>query len=231
MLECPASTRCSCRNRPAFISTDLPTGVTSTLPVDRLILRWSSYLSCNPIEKKPLFHFYPGSIALTAGTLSCNSACPWCQNWYISKRAPAGGEFISPDEFVNRARELGLHLEVTTLVIPGVNDQEEVLRGIAGELGAEVPWHLTRYYPACRFSAPPTLMVTLEGAYRIGREAGLDFVYLGNLPGYGGEDTLCPGCGAILIERGGLVLRTNRLEEGYCPECGRLIPGVWNRPD
>jgi len=102
-------------------------------------------------------------------------------------------------------KELGVHLEVTTLIIPGVNDDEEVLRSIAvriqEELGRETPWHLTAYYPAFKFHAPPTPTATLERAYRLGREAELEFVYLGNVPGHQWENTYCPQCGSSLGDK------------------------------
>jgi pyruvate formate lyase activating enzyme len=126
---------------------------------------------------------------------------------------------------------LGLHLELTTLVIPGVNDRAPVLQGIAerivAELGAEVPWHVSGYYPAYRFTAPPTPVSTLERAWRIGKEAGLEFVYLGNVLGHRLENTYCPDCEALLVERWGLGVTRCDLEGGRCPQCGREIPGVW----
>jgi pyruvate formate lyase activating enzyme len=303
-----------------------------------LIYGLVSSLSCNPIEKKPLYHFCPGSTALTAGSWSCNFNCPWCQNWHISKRSPfdravgepvepqgrpSGGEFVPPDEFVARARrydcqgtsisfneptlslewslemfplareaglyntfvtngymteealrllveagldgmnvdvkgsaaavrrhcqadveivwrncrraqELGVWIELTTPVIPGVNDDGETLEGIArrivAELGPDTPWHLSRYHPAYRFAAPPTPTTALERAREIGREAGLHYVYLGNMPGHPGEHTFCPNCGTILAERGLLqLLRCEVTSEGRCPSCGEEIAGVgWN---
>ncbi len=279
-----------------------------------------SSLSCNPIEKKPLYHFYPGSVALTAGAWSCNFACPWCQNWHISKRSPSGGEFIPPAEFVARARregcrgtsisfneptlslewslevfplareaglyntfvtngymteraldlliragldgmnvdlkgdaeavrrycqadvevvwrncrlaqERGVWVEITTLVVPGVNDAPETLRGIAErmvtELGPETPWHLTRYQPAYRFNAPPTTVATLERAREWGLDAGLHFVYLGNVPGHPAGHTFCPDCGTIPVRRGLLrLLSCDLTPDGRCPHCGRKIAGV-----
>jgi pyruvate formate lyase activating enzyme len=316
-----------------------------------------SSLSANPIEKKPFYHFYPGSVALTAGSWSCNFACPWCQNWDISKVAPPSKprRFIAPADFVamaqslgcqgtsisfneptlslewslevfrlaraaglyntfvtngymtpqaldllieagldamnvdikgdaaavqkycgtdvavvwrncRQARQAGVHVEVTTLVIPTVNDgrgdeapscppfrevrhdgaseafahglgptqgilaNASPLRSIAqrlvADLGADVPWHLSAYYPAYKFAAPPTPLATLERAYAIGREAGLHYVYLGNVPGHRYENTCCPACGTLLIERHGLTVRACKVQDGRCFHCGQPIPLV-----
>lgn len=279
-----------------------------------------SSLSCNPIEKKPLYHFYPGSAALTAGSWSCNFDCPWCQNWHISKQPPSGGEFVPPGEFVARAQDLGcqgtsvsfneptlslewsldvfplarqaglyntfvtngymtetalehlaeagldglnvdvkgdaeavrrycqadvdvvwrncrlahqlgLWIELTTLVIPGVNDDDACLERIAhrivSELDPDTPWHLSRYLPSYRHDAPPTPVATLDRALEIGRNAGLCYIYVGNVPGHQGEHTLCPDCGTTLVERSLLrALRCNITPDGRCPHCGRTIAGV-----
>jgi pyruvate formate lyase activating enzyme len=116
-------------------------------------------------------------------------------------------------------------------VIPGVNDQDEVLSDIASrivaELGPEVPWHVTGYYPAYRFTAPPTPVDTLERAWHLGKKAGLRFVYLGNVSGHQLENTFCPDCGRLLIERWGLHRTVSHLDNGCCPECGHEVPGVW----
>jgi len=281
-----------------------------------------SSLSCNPIEKKPLYHFYPGTLALTSGSFSCNFDCPWCQNASLSKTAPGQGQarYLSAESFVRRAldlgcqgtsislneptlslewsldifrlaRERGLYntyvtngymtpetlkllveagldamnvdvkgdtqavrqycranvekvwrncrfaldagvwLEITTLVIPGVNDGDAVLREIARriavELGPDTPWHVSGYYPAYQFDAPATPVRMLERAWRIGREAGLTFVYIGNVVGHESENTYCPDCGRLLVERWGLRLASCCIEQGWCPDCGRALPGVW----
>ncbi|MDH4207893.1 MAG: AmmeMemoRadiSam system radical SAM enzyme, partial [Anaerolineae bacterium] len=124
----------------------------------------------------------------------------------------------------------GIHLELTTLVIPGVNDDEETLRTIAeriyGDLGAETPWHLSAYAPAYRFSAPPTPVTALERGWRLAHEAGLEYVYLGNVPGHRLENTYCPGCGQLLIERQGFSVTQWRLRDHSCPECGKAVPIV-----
>ncbi len=279
-----------------------------------------SSLSANPIEKKPLHHFYPGSVALTAGSWGCNFGCPWCQNWDISKSPSGKGWYLSPEDFVKtalargcrgtsisfneptlslewsldvfrlakgqglyntyvtnaymttqaldllvdagldamnvdikgdahavrrhckgievdkvwrncrHARQSGVHVEITTLVIPGVNHTEGVLGGIARRihdaLGPDTPWHLSGYYPAYRFHAPPTPLSALERGWEMGKEEGLDFVYLGNVPGHRLENTYCPGCEELLIERRGLTVMQSRLLETSCPACGRNVPVV-----
>jgi len=281
-----------------------------------------SSLSANPIEKKPLHHFYPGSVALTAGSYSCNFSCPWCQNWEISKCPPDGGKFYSPAHFVAeainrgcqgtsisfneptlslewslevfrlarqaglyntfvtngymteaalerlaerglhgmnvdvkgnaesvhsyckadvevvwrnllRAQELGIWVEITTLVILGVNDEMEVLATIASrilhDLGPCTPWHLTRYHPAYRFTTPPTPVQTLEQARAVGREMGLQYVYIGNVPGHFAENTYCPSCGQMLVQRWSMWKVKVNVPGGRCPSCGERIPGVgWN---
>jgi pyruvate formate lyase activating enzyme len=317
-----------------------------------LIYGLVSSLSCNPIEKKPLYHFCPGSLALTVGSLSCNFNCPWCQNWHISKQAPpiiesgspqnqsdcdhfgcpwcqnyhirkvppGKGRFLSPEDFVleviewqcqgtsisfneptlslewslevfqlaherglyntfvsngymtpealrllveagldainidmkgdaqavqhycgidvekvwrncRLAHEAGVWLEITTLVIPGVNDPDQVLRGIAerivAEVGADVPWHVSGYCPAYRFTAPRTPLDTLERAWRIGKEAGLRFVYLGNVAGHRLENTYCPDCETLLVRRSGLGVTGYHVNRECCPNCDQKLPGVW----
>jgi pyruvate formate lyase activating enzyme len=126
----------------------------------------------------------------------------------------------------------GLWLEITTLVIPGVNDGCEAVRGIADrivrDLGPDVPWHVSGYYPAYRFDAPRTPVSTLERAWEIGKKAGLRFVYVGNVPGHRLENTSCPECGMPLIERRGLSVASYRLDQGRCPQCERRVPGMWS---
>ena len=129
-----------------------------------------------------------------------------------------------------QARELGLHLEITTLIIPGVNDDQiclmEIARRIAKELGPETPWHLSGYFPAYRFKDPPTPTTTLEHAWTLGKKAGLEYVYVGNVSDHPYSHTYCPQCEALLIERRGLDLIRNRVVQGECPDCGNAIHGV-----
>jgi pyruvate formate lyase activating enzyme len=98
-------------------------------------------------------------------------------------------------------------------------------RRIRQELGAETPWHCSGYYPAHKFTAPPLLLQTLERAHDIGREEGLDLVYLGNVLGHR-YNTYCPECGELLIGRRGLSVTRHRLKDSKCPRCGRTVPVV-----
>ncbi len=284
-----------------------------------------SSLAVDPIEKKPLFHFHPGSRCLSLGSLGCNLRCLHCQNWSISQADPLHSgllETLSPEECLQAAqkegvagiawtyneptiwleyvldcarlaksaglytvsvtngyitpealailapwldayrvdlkgwsrefwqqipqvpdpqpvfdatrlarRQYGLHLEVVTNLIPGWNDDETTLRGlarwIARELGEDTPWHLTRFYPAYRLQeVPPTPLSSLLRGERIGREEGLHYIYLGNLEGKG-ENTICPSCRTTLIERSGFsVLRSALGQDHRCPCCGLVIPIV-----
>ncbi|MBN2810120.1 MAG: AmmeMemoRadiSam system radical SAM enzyme [Deltaproteobacteria bacterium] len=279
----------------------------------------------DPIEKKPLFHFLPGSRAYSISTVGCNFQCLHCQNYDISQYpklnqgAIAGAErrpetvlaetmrancaslcytyveptifyefaydcallaarrqiknvfvsngYMSPevsrhlatvldginidvkafsDDFykkVCKARlqpvldnvqllhELGVWVEVTTLVIPGLNDGEGELRDIARFIkgvSANIPWHVTAFYPTFKMlDREPTPAATLRRAREIGLEEGLRFVYEGNIPGEGGENSYCPACGAELIRRFGFSVRHNHLQKGRCGQCGEVIAGIW----
>jgi pyruvate formate lyase activating enzyme len=128
-------------------------------------------------------------------------------------------------------RKLGIWIEITTLIIPGLNDSEAELQGIATfintNLGHDTPWHVTQFHPTYKLSARPwTPVDTLRRARDIGRAAGLRYVYVGNVPGEGGENTWCPVCNALLIERNGFVINSNRIQHGVCPNCGTSIPGI-----
>lgn len=281
-----------------------------------------SSLSINPIEKKPVFHFYPGSRWLSLGSVGCNFRCPGCQNWDIAhwKEGPMYTEYLSPEELVSKtraagsigiswtfneptlwfeytldgaklakaqglntnyvtngfitedaldmiapfldvyrvdlkgfsdktyqkighierfkgileitkkAKEYGMHVEVVTNIIPGFNDEEAELRSIASwvsnSLGPEVPWHVTRFFPCLRLSnLTPTPISDLERAWLIGKEEGLWYVYLGNVPGHKWENTYCHMCNELLIERQVFEVIKNRIKESRCPKCGTLIPG------
>ena len=127
----------------------------------------------------------------------------------------------------------GFWVEVVTLLVPGFNDGEEELRGIARFLASvsrDLPWHVTAFHPDYRMQAPrPTTEQDLVRAATIGREEGLRHVYAGNLPGRVGslEDTICPACGLAVVERTGYRVRAVRLDDGACTGCGTAIPGRW----
>ncbi|MBI4496185.1 MAG: AmmeMemoRadiSam system radical SAM enzyme [Deltaproteobacteria bacterium] len=293
-------------------------GVLYTWVYRRLISR-----AVDPIEKKPLFHFAPGSSSFSIAAVGCNFHCDFCQNYEISQmpreRNRIPGEDVSPEKVVDMAeragcrtiaytyteptiileyaldiarladerglknifvtngymteealrlihphlhganvdikafsedfysrrcgarlegvlqslqtmKELGVWVEVTTLLIPGLNDSLEELAAIARflfSLGPETPWHLSRFHPTYRMlDRPPTSIGLLERARRIGLQAGLRYVYTGNVPGDVGENTFCPACGHLLIDRLGFRIRENRMRQGRCPDCGSAIDGV-----
>jgi len=277
----------------------------------------------DPIEKKPLFHFYPGSSAYSIATKGCNFQCEFCQNYKISQipghenriigsdSVPEGtivkamqngcksiaytyteptiyyeymydvaqlayeksiknvlitNGFITPEalqtiapyldaanvdlksftndfyiktckgklqpvlDTIKLLNQLGIWIEVTTLVIPTLTDTEQEFRSIAEfimSVSGEIPWHISAFYPAYRLKyLSPTPLAVLNQALEIGLETGLQYVYLGNLTNNVTEDTRCPGCGQILIERKNFGITKNKIQEGHCPNCGRNIAGV-----
>ena len=295
-------------------------GTLYTLVYDRVVSR-----AVDPIEKKPLFNFMPGSTSYSIATVGCNFRCLHCQNYEISqmpryKDAKVIGEKVTPVEIVEEAekyncksisytyteptiffelaydtarlahdkgiknvfvsngymtkemldmidgyldginvdlkafteehykkvcgaklqgvldslkyiKKLGIWLEVTTLVIPGYNDSDESFQSIANfiknELGEEVPWHVTAFYPTYKLlDAPRTPAETLRRARNIGQMTGLRYVYEGNIPGEGGENTYCYQCGEILIERYGYRIIKNSVKNNCCPVCSSRIDGI-----
>ena len=132
---------------------------------------------------------------------------------------------------IRRYKELGIWLEVTTLVVPTVNDSEEELREIAGfiaDVDVAIPWHISQFYPQYKFlDAPPTPVEVLHRAREIGIEEGLRYVYEGNIPGMGNENTYCYRCKELLIKRFGFSIIENRIEDGKCFNCGAEIDGVF----
>jgi len=282
-----------------------------------------SSVSVNPIEKKPFFHFWPGSHALTVGSWSCNFTCPWCQNWSISKYAPKplDTNYVRPEDLVRmalreecrgtsisfneptllfeysldvfpsarrrglyntyvsngymtvealrmlkkagmdaikfdvkgdreavrrycgadvdlvwrnigEAKRLGMHVEVVSLIIPGVNDCDDRLHEVSQrhikEAGPDSPLHFTRFHPDYEMTnRAVTPIETLEKAYDIARREGVHYVYLGNVQGHRLENTYCSACGAPLIERYGFnTLRYHITTNNNCPKCGQEIPLV-----
>jgi len=284
-----------------------------------------SAIHIDPMEKKPLFHFHPGTSVFSIATAGCNLHCLNCQNWQLSQR---GGEemeqiyradppevvkaakeqgckslaytysdpvvfyeyvydtsaiarreglnntyhtagYINPkplrrlcglldasntdlkafdDGFYRRVtgatlrpvldtlvtlREEGVWLEVTNLVIPTLNDDLAMIRRMASwmcdELGPDTPLHLSRFQPQYRMrNLPPTPVEALDRARREALDAGLHYVYIGNVPGHEANSTYCPSDGTILIRRVGFMVVENKLTaDGRCPTCNQKIPGVW----
>ena len=279
----------------------------------------------DPIEKKPLHHFFPGSSVLSFGTVGCNLSCRFCQNWHLSRsrdlsilrdraspeaiaesarrqgcrsvaftyNEPATFlEFVSDvaeachaqgiatvavtagymedaarrdffthldaanvdlkafsDDFYRRVvggslepvldtlrylvHETKVWTEITTLLIPGLNDSDDEIRRlanwIASDLGIEVPLHFSAFHPDHRLLyLSPTPRATLTRAWNLAREAGLKYVYTGNVRDLESGTTRCPGCGRAVIQRNGYqVLDLRLLEDGTCGHCGRQIPGVF----
>ncbi len=277
----------------------------------------------DPVEKKPLAHFYPGTTAYSIATVGCNFHCEWCQNANISQMPRETGlivgESASPEEVVagakragcrsiaytyteptiffeyayhtaklahqeglaniyvtngfmtdemlemfepyldaanvdlkafrdetyrryvggrlqpildslKKMKELGIWVEVTTLVIPDINDSEEELRDaacfVAQELGPETPWHISRFHPGYHMRhVPPTPVATLRRALEIGQEEGLRYTFVGNVPGEANTD--CHACGELLIRRSGYRILANHVAPGQvCPNCGTPVAGV-----
>jgi len=282
-------------------------------------------MNVDPIEKKPIFHLYPGSTSFSIATVGCNFRCLQCQNHEISQMSMdqdrIDGSTVSPSKIVSLAKEyrcqsisytyteptiyfeyayetaalaskegiknifvtngymteealktiqpyldaanvdlksfqekfykevcgarlkpvlenlrlmrqLGIWVEITTLVIPTLNDSDKEFEEIAQfilSLGPEVPWHISAFYPTYKMlNLPRTPASLLHRAREIGIRAGLQYVYCGNIPGEEGEDTFCPHCGRRVIERAGFRVVKNEVVKGECCHCHTKIDGVWN---
>jgi len=294
-------------------------GTLFTLVYDKIIAA-----HVDPIEKKPLFQFYPGSKAYSIATVGCNFTCKHCQNADISqftqeRKGHIIGDTISPEDIVRDAehsgctsiaytyteptiffelcfdtsalahtkgiknvfvsngymtpetlkeispyldginidlkaftesfykeicgarlepvlstiklaRDLGIWVEVTTLVIPTLNDSAGELKQIAEFIkgvAPDIPWHISQFYPTYQLTQlPRTPVETLHLARDIGIQAGLHYVYEGNVPGRGNENTYCHSCGKLLIERWGYSIKKNTVEDGRCPSCKSSVAGV-----
>ncbi|MEX2753710.1 MAG: radical SAM protein, partial [Candidatus Freyarchaeota archaeon] len=133
-------------------------------------------------------------------------------------------------ESIKLYKELGIWIEIATLIIPDLNDSDDELRQIARfikSVGEEIPWHVTAFYPAYKLTRkPPTPPETLRRARRIGLEEGLRYVYEGNIPGEEGANTFCYNCGEMLIRRYGFSILANKIKDSKCPKCGAKIDGV-----
>lgn len=144
-----------------------------------------------------------------------------------------GGVLANVLETIRKLHAMGFWVEIVTLVVPGFNDGDDELRAMArfiAEVSPDIPWHVTAFHPDYKMTEPPrTRTDHLLRAYDAGKEAGLHFVYAGNLPGSVGdcESTFCPSCRACLIRRQGFMVLENRMMGSQCPDCGTSIPGVW----
>jgi pyruvate formate lyase activating enzyme len=149
-------------------------------------------------------------------------------------REMCGGELQPVLDTLLAMRRRGVHMELTTLIVPGKNDDTAMIRDMAlwikANLGAGTPLHFTRFYPLYRLrNLPPTPVSSLERARDTAREAGLQFVYIGNVPGHEGENTFCPNCDARIIHRIGYMVAETRLADAACGACGHPIPGIWGQ--
>ncbi len=148
-------------------------------------------------------------------------------------REVAAGDLEQVLQNIKLLREAGIHIEITSIVIPGLNDGmgtiREMCQWIVDELGPDVPLHLARFYPLYRLSdLPRTPVSTLDEARNTAMAAGLRFVYVAKVAGHQGENTFCPGCGGAVIRRVGFVVKGMDLEDGRCRGCGYAVPGIWN---
>lgn len=205
-----------------------------------LVDRRAAALHADPIEKKPLYHYLPGSLTLSLGTFGCNFDCAWCQNCEISRPPifaqhqfqPADleqrtalcrrGTEISPDGLVRTARELGC----SSIAFTYTEECSRVAGFIHDRLGADTPWHISAFFPSRFMSGTPsTPQELLEHAREIGIRAGLHHVYVGNVKN-GGNHTSCPACGETAVRREGF--RVSVLSpKGICPRCGLRLSGIW----
>jgi pyruvate formate lyase activating enzyme len=147
-------------------------------------------------------------------------------------RKMCGARLENVKETLIDMKSSGLFLEITTLLIPGLNDDKKELEELAGfiaeSLGTETPWHISRFHPTYRLlDRPSTPLKTLLAARKTGLDCGLKYVYMGNVPGEEGESTFCYKCGKMLIERIGFYIKRNKVDQGLCPHCGAQIDGVW----
>src|SRR5438045_1039158 len=170
----------------------------------------SSGFCVDPIEKKPLNHFLPGTSVLSFGTAGCNLACRFCQNWDISKSKEV-------DTLADQASPEALGwFAITNLLIPGLNDSDAELDAMTGwvveELGGDVPMHFTAFHPDFKLTdRPSTPPDTLTRARKIAVANGVQFAYTGNVHDTGGSSTYCPSCGTRVVERDWYALGEYRL--------------------
>jgi pyruvate formate lyase activating enzyme len=147
-------------------------------------------------------------------------------------RELCSGELVPVLKTLKTLKQKKIHLEITNLIIPTMNDEMSVLREmclwVKRELGADTPIHFSRFYPLYKLrSLPPTPVSTLDKARAVALSAGLEYVYIGNVPGHEGENTFCPKCKKMIIQRTGYMIGEVHLKGGKCRYCGKPIPGIW----
>ena len=141
-----------------------------------------------------------------------------------------GGRLKPVLDNIKFMKEIGVWVEVTTLIIPGLNDSDEELEKIANFLvgvGCDIPWHISAYYPQYKSKIPPTSISLIHKAIGIGKKAGLRYVYGGNIPGDKYENTYCYNCNKLLIKRFGFSVSDIEIKDNHCPECGAEIDGIF----
>jgi len=144
-----------------------------------------------------------------------------------------GARLLPVLDSLKKMKKLGIWVEITTLLIPGINDSKEEIKDIAEyistELGKETPWHISRFHPDYKLmDTPPTAPKAVREARDIGISAGLRYVYAGNLPGDSGENTYCPNCSELLVEREAYNILKNKIIKDACPKCKTKIDGIWS---
>jgi pyruvate formate lyase activating enzyme len=147
-------------------------------------------------------------------------------------REVCGGTLAPVLAAIRTVHEMGVHLEIVNLVVPGMNDDPVELRALVewviDNLGPDVPVHFSRFHPEYQLSnLPPTPVETLEAARQAALDVGLHYVYLGNVPGHEGNHTYCPTCGQLIVRRSGMATLALEIVDGRCRYCGTPIPGVW----
>jgi pyruvate formate lyase activating enzyme len=280
-------------------------------------------MNMDPIEKKPLYHFLPGSRSFSVAAMGCNFSCRFCQNHslsFVEEESRITGDLVSPEQLValaqkNNARsisytyteptvffelvletsrlarvaglknvlvsngymtrkalsllgpfldganidlksfrddfyrkycsarlepvletiaamkDMGIWVEVTTLLIPGLNDELGEIKGLISfllNIGEDLPWHVSRFFPQFQLAdIPPTEAAAIHACLQNAEEQGLKFPYGGNLPDSRWSHTRCPSCREILIERAGYCVKNIGLDSGCCRFCGARVPGTW----
>lgn len=199
----------------------------------------STSICIDPIEKKPLNHFLPGTRVLSVGTAGCNLGYQFCQNWSISKSKDIEdlSQAVSPKQLAELwlKHSSKVWFEITNLIIDGVNDSKEEIQAmsewILENLGDQVPLHFTTFHPAyCLNNCSPTSEFILTKAANQARTVGLKYVYIGNVIDPFASSTYCGNCSRCIILRNGYIIEEYKLNRNNCVFCNTSIPGVFDQP-